>query len=58
MGRFFAALLLCALLLTGSALMKGKAQPVFFSLLFEQLLPDWTPGEATPDEAKEACAWL
>ena len=39
MGRFFAALLLCALLLTGSALMKGKAQPVFFSLLFEQLLP-------------------
>lgn len=45
MGRFFAALLLCALLLTGSALMKGKAQSVFFSLLFEQLLPDWTQGE-------------
>lgn len=58
MGRFFAALLLCALLLTGSALMKGKAQSVFFSLLFEQLLPDWTRGEATPDEAEEACAWL
>lgn len=58
MGRFFAALLLCALLLTGSALMKGKAQPVFFSLLFAQLLPDWTQGEATPDEAEEACAWL
>ena len=58
MGRFFAALLLCALLLTGSALMKGKTQSVFFSLLFEQLLPDWTSGEATPDEAEEACAWL
>ncbi|MFQ9448446.1 MAG: hypothetical protein ACLR4A_14875 [Christensenellales bacterium] len=37
---------------------EGKAQPVFFSLLFEQLLPDWTQGEATPDEAEEACAWL
>lgn len=58
MGRFFAALLLCALLLTGSALMKGKAQLVFFSLLFEQLLPGWMLGEATPDEAEEACAWL
>ena len=58
MGRFFAALLLCVLLLTGSALMKGKAQPVFFSLLLEQLLPDRTSCEATPDEAEEACAWL
>ena len=58
MGRVFAALLLFSLLLTGSALMMGTAQPVFFSLLFELLLPDWTPGEATPDEAEEACAWL
>ena len=39
MGRFLAALFLCALLLMGSALMKEGAQPVFFSLLFEQLLP-------------------
>ena len=64
MGRFFAALLLCALLLTGFALTKEKAQPVFFSLLFEQLLPDWMLGEATAVEAEEmeetegACAWL
>lgn len=58
MGRFFAALLFCALLLTGSALMKGKAQPVFFSLLFEQFLPERTPGEAPPDKPEEACAWL
>ena len=58
MGRLFAALFLCALLLTALALPKKPAQPVFFSLLFEQLLPDWTPGEATPDEAEEACAWL
>ncbi len=64
MGRFFAALLLCALLLTGLAQMKEKAQPVFFSLLFEQLLPEWMLGEATAGEAEEteaaegACAWL
>ena len=58
MGRLFAALFLCALLLTALALPQKPAQPVFFSLLFEQLLPDWTPDEATPDEAEEACAWL
>ena len=59
MGRFFAALLLCALLLTGTALMKGKSQPVFFSMLFEQLLPEWLLGEATEDEAGEAArTWL
>ena len=64
MGRFFAALLLCALLLTGAMLEKEKAQPVFFSLLFEQLLPDWMLGEATAGEAEGmeetegACAWL
>ena len=58
MGRFFAALLLCALLLTGSALASRKTQPVFFSLLFEQLLPEWMLGQTTPDEAEEARTWL
>ena len=58
MGRFFAALLLCALLLTGAVCAKERTQPVFFSLLFEQLLPDWMLGVATPGEAEEACAWL
>ena len=47
MGRFFAALLLCALLLTGSALASRKTQPVFFSLLFEQLLPEEQKPEYT-----------
>ncbi|MFQ9805745.1 MAG: hypothetical protein ACLR07_04240 [Christensenellales bacterium] len=37
---------------------EGKGAARLFSLLFEQLLPDWTQGEATPDEAEEACAWL
>ena len=41
MGRLFAALFLCALLLTALALPKKPAQPVFFSMLFEQLLPEW-----------------
>lgn len=36
MGRLFAALFLCALLLTALALPKKPAQPVFFSMLFEQ----------------------
>ena len=47
MGRLFAALLFCALLLTafGSAQRK-PAQPVFFSMLFEQLLPEWTLGRS------------
>lgn len=47
MGRLFAALFLCALLLTALALPKKPAQPVFFSMLFEQLLPEWLLGEAT-----------
>ena len=59
MGRLFAALFLCALLLTVLALPKKPAQPVFFSLLFEQLLPEWFLGEATADEAGEAAwTWL
>lgn len=58
MGRLFAALFLCALL-TALALPKKPAQPVFFSMLFEQLLPEWLLGEATEDEAGEAARiWL
>ena len=56
MGRLFAALFLCALLLTALAL---PQKPVFFSMLFEQLLPEWFLGEATEDEAGEAArTWL
>lgn len=59
MGRLFAALLLCALLLTAAALPQKPAQPVFFSLLFEQLLPDWLLGGAAEDETEEAArTWL
>ena len=59
MGRLFAALFLCALLLTVLALPKKPAQPVFFSMLFEQLRPEWFLGEATADEAGEAAwTWL
>ena len=59
MGRLFAALFLSALLLTVLALPKKPAQPVFFSMLFEQLLPEWLLGEATEDEAGEAAwTWL
>ena len=59
MGRLFAALFLCALLLAVLALPRKPAQPVFFSMLFEQLLPEWLLGEATEDEAGEAARiWL
>ena len=59
MGRLFAALFLCALLLMTLALPKKPAQPVFFSMLFEQLLPEWLLGEATEDETGEAArTWL
>lgn len=59
MGRLFAALFLCTLLLTALALTKKPEQPVFFSMLFEQLLPEWLLGEATEDEAGEAArTWL
>ena len=50
---------LSALLLTALALPKKPAQPVFFSMLFEQLLPEWLLGEATEDETGEAArTWL
>ena len=39
MGRLFSVLLLCALLLPAPAL-RPDAQPVFFSLLFPQLIPE------------------
>ena len=59
MGRLFAALFLCALLLTAAALPQRNAKPVFFSMLFEQLMPEWLLGEATADEAGEAArTWL
>ena len=59
MGRLFAALFLCALLLAALALPRKPAQPVFFRMRFEQLLPEWFLGEATEDEAGEAVRiWL
>lgn len=58
MGRLLAAFFLCALLLTASAFAKKPAQPVFFSMIFEQLMPEWMLGEATAGEAEEAGAWL
>ena len=59
MGRLFVALFLCALRLAALALPRKPAQPVFFSMLFEQLLPEWLLGEATEDEAGEAAQiWL
>jgi len=39
MGRLFSALFLCMLLLPAPASRTG-AQPVFFSLLFPQLIPE------------------
>ena len=39
MDRFFCALMLCALLTFGALACNGEAaQPVFFSLLFPQLM--------------------
>ena len=59
MVRVIAIVACCALLLTALALPKKPAQPVFFSMLFEQLLPEWFLGEATEDEAGEAArTWL
>ncbi len=58
MDRFFCALMLCALLTFGALSCNGEAaQPVFFSLLFPQLMPGYeetmtaTPQEALPGEA-------
>lgn len=51
MDRFFCMLALCALLVfcAGRAA-RESAQPVFFSLLFPQLMPG-IEETATPDEA-------
>ena len=58
MDRFFCAMMLCALLTFGALSCNGEAaQPVFFSLLFPQLMPGYedaviaTPQEAAPGEA-------
>ena len=55
MGRFFCALALCALLIFAGGRMKpADAQPVFFSMLFPQLMDfgDWFGQAATPGEAQ------
>ena len=50
MGRHFSAVLVFALLLLPAQQMAAQAQPVFFSMLFPQLVPrHWL--EATPGEA-------
>ena len=42
MGRFFSVLFLLAVLLCPAGAMQGEyAQPVFFSMLFPQLIPAW-----------------
>lgn len=50
MGRFFVCLLLSGLLFCASFSAGEEVQPVFFSLMFPQLMPfethDRTPGEA------------
>ena len=48
MGRLFSVVLLSAVLLLPARGMHAPAQPVFFSMLFPQLVPG---GEATPGEA-------
>ena len=50
MGRLFSAVLLSTLLLLPAQKISAPAQPVFFSMLFPQLVP---PGwlEATAGEA-------
>ncbi len=51
MGRFFCCLALCALLAgCAGADRQRDAQPVFFSLLFPQLMPGYEQ-TATPAEA-------
>lgn len=50
MGRLFSAVLFLAVLLLPAQKMPAPAQPVFFSMLFPQLVPEgWL--EATPGEA-------
>ncbi len=48
MGRLFSMIFLSAVLLcpAGSA-RQAYAQPVFFSMLFEQLIPQWMLNEGT-----------
>ena len=46
MGRFFAALLCCVMLMSAPRGIAVSAQPVFFSMLFPQLIPDCLRGEA------------
>ena len=42
MGRFFSALFLLAVLLCQMGSMREEyTQPVFFSMLFPQLIPQW-----------------
>ena len=46
MGRFFAAAVLSAMLLPAFGAEQSLAQPAFFSMLFEQLIPPcMLPGE-------------
>ena len=50
MGRLLSAAVLCAALLMPAQGMRAQAQPVFFSMLFPQLVPpQWR--EATAGEA-------
>ena len=50
MGRLFSAVLLSAVLLLPAQKISAPAQPVFFSMLFPQLVPQpWL--EATAGEA-------
>ena len=51
MGRLFSAFLLLAVLLCPAAVKKNaSAQPVFFSMLFPQLIPDWMLKETADQE--------
>ena len=62
MGRFFCAMALCVLFVFACGRMKHEtAQPVFFSLLFPQLVDFeyWGKAPATPGEAQGMGAvWL
>ena len=53
MGRLFSAVLLSAVLLLPAQKISAPAQPVFFSMLFPQLMPDGTPGGAAEATAGE-----
>ena len=53
MGRFFAAMLCCAALMPAPRGAEASAQPVFFSMLFPQLIPECLRGEARAFRAWE-----